>query len=679
MAVLVKNRKSVDHFDAHTVEVLVTTGIRPEGLCEASRSQLLSLQAQLLMGNQWGAWEVEPSLIGPAGVLPSRRTYRLESMLPVGMDPCSESAERVWCETLRVAIALRLWPGEKGRRYKYPTIHLVIRRLAIVTRHIASIDSSGFWSRITRDEAVRLFGAGVVRQTGCLTHLCRLGAIPDCLRPRKRPKGVEPARDRTGEPEIYSPTESYESYQPFSDAFVAEAGWNAIHMIQLVGPALLDALDEAARAWEARVSNDVDPDRSYSAEQRAKTLDPIVENWRWLSSDGDDLRSIPMQATFRATGVGNYDWPPRTHHQAWSMLPVLQGAHLWCIALVTAGRHLEIQSLKEGGVQREDTHTPTAVLTTWKLDGPAGRPHEAPLPNLAVLALRQQERLARLVKNDSGVGGDHLWVSTLQYRGQPLLCFRRTLDSFIAAFSLESLLEGRTAHMHRFRKTLVRIVALSLVHAPKILMDILCHRDEQMTVLRYILSDLGTLSDVQETVRELVILKGVEAIEKRDQLQGTAAAAIQSRVASYAKRLGHEAMEPKNLTEFASAMTEGGTNWAVIAPGIICTGFTRGGMCNKSQGGVANPHYCNPACENQLVMPAYEGDGKLAPTVILSLENMDYLLRKLADADTNGEEMLIAQFAGQVRALLGRWREVDKHVVGHPMLVKYLPDVIPLT
>jgi hypothetical protein len=38
-------------------------------------------------------------------------------------------------------------------------------------------------------------------------------------------------------------------------------------------------------------------------------------------------------------------------------------------------------------------------------------------------------------------------------------------------------------------------------------MDVFGHRDEQMTIMRYILSDPGILSEVQQVVREMLILK----------------------------------------------------------------------------------------------------------------------------------------------------------------------------
>jgi hypothetical protein len=52
-------------------------------------------------------------------------------------------------------------------------------------------------------------------------------------------------------------------------------------------------------------------------------------------------------------------------------------------------------------------------------------------------------------------------------------------------------------------------------------------------------------------------------------------------VALFARRLGKSALDPQNIREFARAMTAEGSSWAVVAPGIVCTNFTDGGLCNK--------------------------------------------------------------------------------------------------
>ena len=686
MAKSVLDAAVLENIENLSTQVLVTTGITHEQLRNANVDQLLSLQRQLLMGDTWGLIEVASNLVSRTSAMDSRRTCRMANAIPAGRSPNSEASNRVWSELLRVAIALRLWPTAKGRRQTYSSILTIVRNLSQVTRHLVEIDQQGFWSRISRDQFCALLGGGIRARYNCnlIGLLHRRGVLADAPTSRPRPVGTERARDRTGEQEHVSSVINGIQWQPFPDEFTAQVGLSSVHMTSLVGPTLLDALESTARiplrknhAHKSGDEQDLSKKRRRAI--RMQTYDPFIAEWQWIDPAGKPLLELPMKASFSALQVGEFQWPPRTDHQARSMLNVLQASHLWLISLALAGRHGEILSLKEGCLRRESTDTPTGAMHTWKLDGVAGRQHEAPLPALVVTAIKQQERLARFIKSTYNIDGDHLWVMTSRRFGEPLNDLTNSLRTLVDTFDLAPLLDGTRAHMHRIRKTLVRIVALALVHAPKILMDVLGHRDEQMTVMRYILSDPGLLTEIQETVRELVVLKGVEAVHKRDQLQGKAAPLLRERVAEYAKRVGSKAMEPQNLMEFVRAMTEGGTGWAVIAPGVICTGFTRGGLCNKGQGG-ANPHYCNPACDNQLVMNEDDEDGvKVSSAVLKAIETVDYMLGKLREADTNGEDMLIAQFAGQVKAMLGRWREVDQHFSDHPVLNKHLPNVVLLS
>ncbi|PTA81239.1 MULTISPECIES: hypothetical protein [unclassified Stenotrophomonas] len=251
-----------------------------------------------------------------------------------------------------------------------------------------------------------------------------------------------------------------------------------------------------------------------------------------------------------------------------------------------------------------------------------------------------------------------------------------TFRQFVRSLGLQNQLGVGGMNPHRFRKTLARIVALALVHAPKILMDVFGHRDEQMTIMRYILSDPKILSEVQQVVREMVILKGVEAIEKSAQLQGAGAEKLKRSVEQYAQLLGNSALEPQNMLEFARAMTAEGSSWAIIAPGIVCTSFTSGGLCNKGHG-QANPHYCHPKCSNQLTFPEEAED--LSGSVARAISTINYNLELLQQAVQSEESMLIAQFQGQIRSLLGRWKEVDRYFAQSQLLKQMIPGTVLIT
>ena len=665
--------------DVTAANLLLATGATPQDMLSATSEQLLSLQSQLLMGETWGIWEVDPALISLAPISPSRHQYRIERALPPGIDTGSEAANRVWSELMRVVISSRLWPSPaSGKRGSFSTLHLRLRCLGMLTRQMESFDKAAFWSQISLETVRNRHGDYMKNCFWVLGWLKDIGAIKDCAISKLVMAGSVSRRSRIGEPEHAELEKSENTWQPYPDSFTAVAGWHAIQCLEVLGPALLDALEAAAAVTIPPPSKKIvpKPGRKFHPKMswmQRTTLDQFINSWTWTAPDGSPLTSALVHGTFSISGSGIFNWPPRTYSQAWSLLNLLQASHLWVLALATAGRHAEVLSIKVGSLTRCESDVPTTQMDSWKIDGLRAATRELPLPSLAVFAVQQQERLAKLVKHQHKKEGDHLWVLVSVRAGDPLLTLGKPLNTLVSTYDLQSYLGDSTAHMHRFRKTLVRIVALALVHAPKILMDILGHKDEQMTIMRYILADRTLLEEINETVRELNVIKVEEVIRNPGSLQGKAAPVFKQRIEAYALRLGENAYEPQNIREFADAMSGSGTKWACIAPGVYCTGFDVGGLCNKNRGGGPDPHYCHPNCDNQLVISEGEGNDS---AVARAIRNADFLLSELSFASERDEEMLVAQFIGQIKALLGRWREVDRHVGSHPVAKRHKIDLV---
>ncbi|MBM7127991.1 hypothetical protein [Dyella mobilis] len=670
------------------MDVLSLIGLTPQKLCHASDEQLLQIQAQLLMGNTWGHWEYPKEWGRGKWQTLGRRSYRLELVLPDNEDPDSPFAQRMWRELLRLTLALRLWPGPFGLVSKPSSIRSLVGTIGRVLRGLADSSEESLWARVDPTNARIFGGKAAITRLNVVAYFRGMGALPDGPNAAMR-KGHQPRRDRTGEPEHATPKNEGKQWQPFPDPYTAAAGWRAISMMQAVGPNVIGAMERAVSIPIRLTTAEGKPlSKSSIRAVNKASRDDVIKNWEWRAPDNSELNTLPMAITLSASGrnAGNVPWPPRSYSDTWNLINLLQTSHLWLVALSLAGRHGEILEMKEDCLKRQDSETPTGRFVTWKLDGVSGRDAEAPLPDVVVQTLQQQVRLAKLVKRAHGVENDALWVKiglkSSTGAGERLNDLGTGLVAFNAAFGIEPLMENTNVHMHRFRKTLVRIVALALVHAPKILMDILGHRDEQMTVMRYILSDPGMLSEIEEVTRELIILKGLEAIDKRDQLQGKAAPVLRERVEQYAQLLGRNALEPQNLREFVESITEGGSGWAIIGPGKVCTGFRTGGLCNAASG-EANPHYCTPECHNQLLFPDYEQvNGTVASAVREAIETVDYMVEQLKCSAENGEVMLIAQFAGQITGLLRQWREVDQHFRDHhlnnPLITKHLSNVVLL-
>ena len=70
------------------------------------------------------------------------------------------------------------------------------------------------------------------------------------------------------------------------------------------------------------------------------------------------------------------------------------------------------------------------------------------------------------------------------------------------------------------------------------------HRDEEITIVKYILADPAFLAEVQTVVREMVILIAADAVTNVDHVQGAGAPGFHERVSEYAKRAGESALEP---------------------------------------------------------------------------------------------------------------------------------------
>lgn len=91
----------------------------------------------------------------------------------------------------------------------------------------------------------------------------------------------------------------------------------------------------------------------------------------------------------------------------------------------------------------------------------------------------------------------------------------------LTPLGLRICLMTNRSRTNRFRKTIARIVALSLAHAPKILMDIFGHESIEMT-MNYILADPQVRVEVQEIRRQIVIMMAEKAIRNADSNGGKA-------------------------------------------------------------------------------------------------------------------------------------------------------------
>ena len=248
--------------------------------------------------------------------------------------------------------------------------------------------------------------------------------------------------------------------------------------------------------------------------------------------------------------------------------------------------------------------------------------------------------------------------------GAKLLTFSSFMNAFVTKLGLRELLteDNPRMHIHRFRKSLARIVALSLVNSPMILMDCFGHEDPEMTIRSYILSDRNIAREVLVIQRELVVMLAVDAANNAEELGGPAGEKLRERKAAFLKRLGKSEFEPQDAYEFARRETFDGRTWMMVSPGIYCTlPHGASGPCGKRQGGI-NPSYCQSGCDNQLLT---EHSKAIVDDAIAEI------VTNLQRAEFDDEPMLIAQWAGQLRNWLYRWEELTAKWEAHPLVKKH--------
>lgn len=654
-------------------------GLEVSDICKMEKDQLLQIQRRLGMGNDWGIWEFAASSM-PDGQMQhrSRRVIEMVNILP-GSDANCVKVNRAWTEIIRYGIVRSLVAGLRNIA-KPSTLSTELAILLALSRKVLSFSSSDtkFWSLLTEKEFGLKPPVSSVIKT--LVNFHQRGLIPDAPLLITRVEGASVERDRHGEEDSGSVAEDPGKWQPFPDVFTSECGWRSIKIITELGPTLLDALESA---METPVSMSLHAQPLHPRTQQikiAKLRDEIIRDWAWTRPNGAPLDELGFELELKETRRRGFilhqklpvmEWPPKTFADAWSMLCILQGAHLFPVCLASGPRASEIASLNVNCLQERESLSRMLGKTFKLVDEHGGRIRDFPAPDIVVAAIKQQIRLSKLVKARANVGGDHLWVHLRDFgrsqMGNKHISLTRFMDDYCRKLKLKGLLsaEAPNVHLHRFRKTLARVVALSLVNSPTILMDCFGHEDPQMTIRSYILSDKQIARDVLVVQRELVILMAVDVIADVTELGGAVGEQLRNRKSEYLQLLGKSEFEPQDAYEFARRETFDGRTWMLVAPGIYCTLPTgEGGPCSKLQGGT-NPAYCQAGCPFQLLTTYNKVKTEdVIPEIVKHLQ-------KAVDED---EPMLIAQWAGQLKNWLYRWEEISEKWRNHPLVQLYAPN-----
>lgn len=647
----------------------VLMDLDPHAIQSLQKEDLLDLQARLGYGGAWGVFEVPPAWVPRNKSRSSNRTVRFACE--------SADTDHAWTEILRYALLRSLVPGKKKSIPKPITVLHEVNMAVSVAPKLLSVKGrdGAWWSRLSEERYHEcVSGARGRNFVGNLKYLFRMGYLAEQPRPRVLDDGGR-ERNRQGETMPFNAVDERKQWQPLPDEFTGQCGQRVLWFIRELGPTILDCLDAAlcvkvlGHQHESKVS---------------KARSAVVRAWAWQHADGTPLQSLPFRLCLRrhlrppnvglVRGLpmsGDFQWPPTSWRELMQLVFLLQGAHAWLIFLMSGPRESTVLSHTEDClVPVPGGHRLKGMLYKTP-DQVGGRQRDWPAPPLLVQAVRQQIRLAQLVKrtgmpDDPASLGDHLWVQTSRHGvgrpGSQLYNLNSVLQRLVEVLDLEHLLDkdNPRVHSHRFRKTLARIVALALTNAQMILMDCFGHEDPDMT-LSYMISDKAIVADAQRVQRELVILMATEALEDADALGGAMGDRIRQAKRQYLRVHNKRKLAPQDLYELADQLTLGGRDWVVVMPGVICTlpKFSTG-VCATRQGG-RNPGNCQSGCTNQLLTAYSKTETD---------DTVRYILKQL-QRSVEDEGASTQMWAAQLRNWLYRWGEVHEKWRSHPLVQAY--------
>lgn len=506
------------------------------------------------------------------------------------------------------------------------------------------------------------------------------------------------------EPDVIEP------HLPLPDDYVSSMGRKSVWLVKNLGPSLLRALAGFHHLWSRAAQEGAKP------ATLSRWCADYLATFQWTDATGAHVEALPFPV--KLNGLGHrrtkkgkksapqsdlsLNWPPTNAAHVLGLCRTLQGAHMFIVGLSIGARRTELLTLKRKCVQYAKDGRPYADGRTFKLvQAHAGEERDWVLPDMAVEAVEQQARLVSLYERLSDfshptnpsklVSGDHLWghagagggsnrAARLSSAGLGA-CIR----DYGEALQMEPMPGGQPLRPHRFRKTLARLAALAITQAPKVLQDVFGHKSIEMT-LYYILSDKDLMAEIETVARELRIMRAQEVVsdmvaaeeaqealaraagsEGKVQAQaldlggygGAAAASIQKAVRLHREDVHRRGADwgAADVLELAEILTMQGRDWQLVRPGVLCTkSIGQAGPCNKKKG-KPEPALCRTRCDYRLEEAWHRED--VDQTIA---EAVDFYEAEIA----KGEDLVAELWAGQIRAHIGRFADLEQKWMAHP-------------
>lgn len=487
---------------------------------------------------------------------------------------------------------------------------------------------------------------------------------------------------------------------PLPDDYVSEMGRKSLWIIESLGPTLLKITEKIALILSEIDQFGLPPEKAQNRKRYA--VEKALLSWEWTDDQGQPLGSPPFQIRLSHMGTKRKasrvtQWPPKKITQIMGLLSNLQSAHMFVVLLATGARTSEALSLRRDCIEYARDGQPYANGRTYKLvDRYDGLVRDWTLPDLAVNALEQQCRLVRLVENieifkfipatidtkNIDVPADHLWTQVsagpLSNHKLPTQDLGVSLRAYANALGMNPKPNNQWLRPHRFRKTIARLAALALTHAPKILMDVFGHKAIEMT-LYYILCDKDLQTEIETVSRELRIMRAETAINAIVEAEnvgkemaavgnygGPAALILQQAVDRKQEQLrsGGNQWGADSVRDLAEILTLQGKAWEAVRQGVICTKLpgTEAGPCNKSRGR-PEPSKCQSDCRHRLEEGFLRED--INNSIAMSVTEYE-------DATKAQDELMQAMWAGQIRAHIERLSELKAKWKDHPIVQQVL-------
>jgi hypothetical protein len=339
------------------------------------------------------------------------------------------------------------------------------------------------------------------------------------------------------------------------------------------------------------------------------------------------------------------------------MVSTVQAMNFGMIDFCTGARASELEAARDTEKQGSDNRLHSV---TFKLiDQIGGKERDWPLHPAAVRAIEVQRKICHYVRP---AGQTHLWVilGDGDKLGKRLLNLTEALVQAVDHLGLSNLTGTDRAHVHRWRHTVARLVALSVVGAPQVLLALFGHRDLEMT-LRYMLSDPRIIEDAMKVAKETSYAMAEEAIAETIEggAGGPAAAPLRAGLAAAGMRRSEKVFETVSLRETVEVLSYNGRFWSLVRPGVICTkGLGQAGPCTKERG-APDPGACRTTCEHRLETSRAKQECE---------ETLRALIAEREHAVSDSKNpMLLANLDGQILANLERWDDVRSRVLNdHP-------------